>query len=311
MVPAFGVFCLPGVCGRAAEPGTKRIICIEGGGPVKIHILHCGYIRVSETVPFGNAIDLKNTARQLAAPDSKRLTLPVCAFLIEHPRGLILVDTGWSRDFSPDGVYDPKAVSRVLPGHMAALFHPYLPKGMAVHEQLAALGIRPEELDYVLLTHLDPDHVAGLKHVNKARRILLPEDEYFWACRTVYKARQPWSLWIDQPIDRVYYRGSPLGPNRWAIDLFGDESLQLVNVPGHTDGQAAILVRNGGRFVLLAADAAYSPRNWQENITPGFGFSQEWQRKSLRWIAAMAADPGCAAVLCCHDPALEPGCLEF
>ena len=69
--------------------------------------------------------------------------------------------------------------------------------------------------------------------------------------------------------------GSPLGPNRWAIDLFGDESIQLVNVPGHTDGQAAIVVRNGGKFVLLAAE------------------------------------PGCAAVLCSHDPAIEPGVLSL
>jgi glyoxylase-like metal-dependent hydrolase (beta-lactamase superfamily II) len=221
------------------------------------------------------------------------------------------MDTGWCRDISPRGVYDPEAVRKVLPPHLAALFHPYLPKGMAIHEQLAAMGIRPEELDCVLLTHLDADHVAGLRHVNKAKRIILPEDEYFWSCRTVYKTRQPWSLWHDQPIERLYYRGSPLGPNRWAIDLFGDESIQLVNVPGHTDGQAAIVVRGHNRFVLLAADAAYSPRNWQEMITPGFGFAREWQLKSLNWIAEMAADPGCAAVLCSHDPAIIPTLISI
>ena len=278
---------------------------------MNIHVLHCGYLRVSESVPWGNAISLKNTARQLAAPDRERVTLPVCVYLIEHPRGLILVDTGWCREISPAGVYDPAAVRRVLPPHMAALFHPWLPEGMAVHEQLAARGIRPEDLDCVLLTHLDPDHVAGLRHVQGAKRILLPEDEYFWSCRTVYKARQPRSLWIDKPIERLFYRGSPLGPNRWAIDLFGDESVQLVNVPGHTDGQAAVLVRSGGRFVLLAADAAFSPRNWREGITPGFGFAEKWQRKSLRWIAEMAADPGCAAVLCSHDPDIAPGVITL
>ena len=278
---------------------------------MKLHVLHCGYIRVSESVPYGNRIDLKNTARQLTAPGRNRITLPVCAYLIEHPRGLILVDTGWCREISPDGVYDPGAVRKVLPPHLAALFRPVLPEGMAIHEQLAAMGIRPEELDCVLLTHLDADHVAGLKHVSKAKRMIVPEDEYFWSCRTVYRTRQPWSLWQDLPIERLYYRGSPLGPNRWAIDLFGDESIQLVNVPGHTDGQAAILVRSGSRFLLLAADAAYSPRNWQESITPGFGFAREWQLKSLKWIAETAADPGCVAVLCSHDPAIAPTCITI
>lgn len=278
---------------------------------MEIQVLHCGYIQVSDTVPYGNSIDLTNTRKQLFAPAASRVTLPVCAYLIRHPKGLILVDTGWCRDISPDGVYDAKAVGRMLPAHLAALFRPYLPAGMAVHEQLAAMGISPRDLDYVLLTHLDADHVAGLRHVAGAKRIILPEDEYFWASRTVYKTRQPWSLWIDQPIERLYYRGSPLGPKGWAIDLFGDESVQLVNLPGHTDGMAAVIVRSGARFVLLAADAAYSPRNWREMITPGFGFDPKLQRKSLEWVKKMAGDPDCAAVLCSHDPAVSPGTIVF
>ena len=161
----------------------------------------------------------------------------------------------------------------------------------------------------LVLDDLDPDHVAGLRHVKRARHILLPEDEYFWSCRTVYKARQPQHLWIQYPTERPYYRGSPLGPNHWVIDLFGDESVQMVNVPGHTDGQAAILIRSGGQFVLLAADAAYSPRNWEEGITPGFGFDRDRQLQSLRWIAEMALAPGCAAVLCSHDPDVKPGMI--
>ena len=278
---------------------------------MKIHILQCGCIRVDPTVPYGRRLDLIEAAKQLTAADKDRITLPVFAYLIEHPKGLLLVDTGWCREISPEGVFDPRAVSAVLPARMAALLRPALPAGMAIHEQLAARGIRPEELDYVLLTHLDPDHVSGLRHVSGARHILLPEDEYFWSCRSVYKARQPQDLWLQYPTERPYYRGSPLGPNHWVIDLFGDESIQLVNVPGHTDGQAAIVIRSGGRFVLLAADAAFSPRNWRENIVPGFGFDRERQRKSLRWIADMAADPGCAAVLCSHDPAVGPGTIEL
>lgn len=42
-------------------------------------------------------------------------------------------------------------------------------------------------------------------------------------------------------------------------------------------------------MIDAAADAAYSPSNWQESITPGFGFAREWQLKSLKWIAEMAA----------------------
>ncbi|MBQ6464794.1 MAG: N-acyl homoserine lactonase family protein [Oscillospiraceae bacterium] len=278
---------------------------------MKLHVLHCGTIRVSEAVPYGNAIDLKNTARQLGAPERARVTLPVCAYLIEHPRGLVLVDAGWDRAISPRGVYDAEAVRRYLPAHLAALYRPCLPEGMAIREQLAARGIRPEDLCCVVLTHLDPDHVTGLRQLSGARRVVLSEDEYFWSCRTVYKLRQPQALWIDLPIERQFYRGSSLGPNRWAIDVFGDGSVVMVNTPGHTDGHASVLVRSGRRFVVLVGDAAFSPRNWREMITPGYGFSRSMQLKSLQWLRTMAEDPDCAAALCSHDPEVPPQTIEF
>ena len=174
---------------------------------MKIHVLQCGSISVDPTVPYGRRFDLIEKTKQLTAPDEKRVTLPVFTYLIEHPKGLLLVDTGWCREISPRGVYDLKAASAVLPSHLTALFHPALPERMAVHEQLAAMGIRAEDLDYVLLTHLDPDHVSGLRHVNKAKHIVLPEYEYYWSCRTVFKTRQPQNLWIRYPMERPFYRG--------------------------------------------------------------------------------------------------------
>lgn len=278
---------------------------------MKLHVFHCGYLRLDKSAAFGNRIDLKNTARQFLTPDSRRLTLPVSCYLIEHPRGLVLVDTGLSRELSPAGVYDVKAAATVLSPRLVAFYHPCVPAGMTAAEQLKAMGIRPEDLKLIVLTHLDADHVMGLKSLRGAEKILLPEDEYFWSCRAVYKARQPWKLWMEENITREFYRGSPLGPNRWAIDVFDDESLQLVNVPGHTDGQAAVIVRNGARFVILAADAAFSPRNWREEITPGFGFDRRQQLKSLRWLKEMENDPGCVGILCSHDAEIKPQVIEI
>ena len=79
---------------------------------MKLHILRCGSMRVSPAVPFGGGISLQNSARELLSPDRKRVELPVFCFLLEHPRGPILVDAGWCRELSPAGVYDPAAVRR-------------------------------------------------------------------------------------------------------------------------------------------------------------------------------------------------------
>ena len=64
---------------------------------MKIHMLQCGCIRVDPTVPFGKRLDLIEAAKQLTAADKNRITLPVFTYLIEHPKGLILVDTGLCR----------------------------------------------------------------------------------------------------------------------------------------------------------------------------------------------------------------------
>ncbi len=278
---------------------------------MKLHILCCGTMQVSPEVPYGSRSRPGGAVRQVLSPAKSRVELPVCCYLIEHPRGPVLVDTGWCRELSPRGVYDPKAAAALLSAPLAAFYRPALPEGWAVDQRLAALGLRPGDLEAVVLTHLDPDHVAGLRHVREAKQIILPEDEFFWAPRTVYRLRQPWSLWIDEPIRHLYYRGSPLGPNHWVIDVFGDESLLLINLPGHTDGQAAVRIRGSRGFVLLAADAAFSPRNWREGVPPGFGFDREWQRRSLDWLRETEQEPDCAAILCSHDPERSSGVMEF
>ena len=90
---------------------------------VKIHVLHCGYIRIKKDLLDNEGRFSSDIARAMITPDSHRVTLPVSAFLIEHPAGLYLVDTGWSRD--PD-----------LPRHLTALYHPDVPDGMTVVEQM-------------------------------------------------------------------------------------------------------------------------------------------------------------------------------
>ncbi len=274
---------------------------------MKLHILRCGTIRLAPSAVYGGG----GPVRRLLAPDARRLALPVFCYLIEHPRGPVLVDTGLCRALSPAGVYDAKAAARVLPPALAAFLRPSVAPDMTAAEQLAAMGISPGDLALVILTHLDADHVAGLRSLRAARDILLPEDEYFWSCRTVYRVRQPRALWFDLPVRREFYRGSPLGPKGWAIDVFGDESLQLVNLPGHTDGQAAVLVRGGSRYVVLAADAAFSPRNWREERVPGFGFDRGLQLRSLRWLAEAERDPACVRILCSHDPDVATQTLLF
>ncbi len=79
-----------------------------------------------------------------------RLWLPVSAYLIEHPKGLFLVDTGWARAMSPEGVFDKKAQIKSL--GTVVLYEVnqgQIPLGQCVDEQLAEMGIKTSDIDAV------------------------------------------------------------------------------------------------------------------------------------------------------------------
>lgn len=273
---------------------------------MKIHVLHCGYIRIAESLLASGGRFSTDIVKAVMSPDRARVTLPVSAYLIEHHTGIYLVDTGLSRDISPDGVYDYKAACRVLPKHLVMLYHPFVPHGMTVREQLDARGIKPEDINAVFITHFDADHVAGLRSVNAAQRLVVPEYEAYWSMRTKYRIRQVRELWETAGYERAFYRGHLLGPVNLAIDVIGDGSIMMVNLPGHTDGQAGVIARGKGKHVLMAADSAVSPYNWKTMRPAGLGADAELQKKTLRWINAASTDPECIAVLCSHDPYVQP-----
>ena len=71
-------------------------------GKIKIHVLRTGEVRVSPYLPFGGDDCSIIKASGVTTPKSKWIWLPVFSFLIEHPKGKILFDTGWHREMSPD-----------------------------------------------------------------------------------------------------------------------------------------------------------------------------------------------------------------
>ena len=153
---------------------------------MKIHVMHTGEVRVSPYLPFGGDNCNLLKASGMTTPKEDWIWLPVSVYLIEHPKGLILVDTGWHRDMSPEGVYDKKAQVKSLGSRVLYNVNQgQIPLGEAVDEQLATMGIKPCDLDYVLLTHLDCDHANGLRAVKDAKHILVLEVVTIAKSRTI------------------------------------------------------------------------------------------------------------------------------
>lgn len=273
---------------------------------IKIHIFHTGSVCVSPHLPFGGDKCNILKASGIFTSKAKRLWLPVSAYLIEHPKGKILVDCGWHRDISPNGIFDRKAQIRSLGSPILYLVNQgIVEKGAAIDEQLALLGIHPYELDYVLCTHLDCDHVNGLQLVADARHIMVSSDELHYTRRHPFVRFQKrwWSGVKLTPFDW----NADEGPFRQSYDLFSDGSISLINIAGHSNGLFAVKITNHeGKYVILASDGGYSIKSWQQLITSGIALDKQKQKQSLLWLKSQSEHPNCIALLANHDPDISP-----
>lgn len=277
---------------------------------IKIHVFHTGEVCVSPNLPFGG--DDCNVIKASGVFEKKedRLWLPVSAYLIEHPKGKFLVDTGWARDMSPQGIFDRKAQIRSLGSWVLYKVNQgKVPLGECIDEQLGRMGWKDSDLDAVLLTHLDCDHANGLKQVRGAKKFLVSADEVKFAKRHPERYYKGW--WKDVNLSPFEWNDSK-GPAGRSYDLLGDGSIQLISIPGHADGLFAVKVINReGKFVLLFSDGGYARKSWEEQITSGIAADKQQQKKSLAWIREQSLDPSCVESLANHDPDILPHIIEL
>lgn len=280
-------------------------------GKIKIHVFHTGQVCIAPDLAFGGQNSNIIRASGIFSSKSKRLWLPVSVYLIEHQKGKILVDCGWSRDMSPNGTYDKKAQIKSLGSFPLYLVNQgVVPKGKAIHEQLIDLGIKTKDIDYVLLTHLDCDHANGLKQVADAKKILVSKDELNFATKHLsIRYQKKW--WENIDLTAFDWNGTEGIANK-SYDLFGDKSVELINIPGHSKGLFAVKIKNeAGKYVLLFSDGGYSSKSWLEMITSGIADDKKMQQKSLEWIREQSTNADCLLSLANHDPDVQPQIIEL
>jgi N-acyl homoserine lactone hydrolase len=190
--------------------------------------------------------------RRYVADAWRTETLPVHAFLVEHPKGLVLFDAG-------------QTVRAAEPGWFPR-WHPFfrlsrfeLEEGDEVAQQIHAQGIETADVRFVILSHLHTDHVGGLAPFDQAT-VLVSRLEWTRATGVSGLIRgylpQHWPSGLAPTL--VDFTGPSLGPFSASFDVIGDGSLLLVPTPGHTAGHAALLVRGSRGSWLLAGDMAHS-----------------------------------------------------
>ena len=278
----------------------------------KMTILHTGTVIVDKALPYYRDTDPPLAWTHLLRPKSALVEIPVSCYLIENSHGLTLIDTGWHTD------------NRTRWGQIKNLRHQYptnkanLPEGQAIHEQLEEHGIRPQDLDLVLMSHLYCDHADGLRLIKEAPRILVSEPEL----RAAQKDRIRYlpSQWKGVNL-QTYGWNSRVG-ERQAYDPYGDGSVVMVSAPGHSPGLTATLVRGTDtvpnaepgvigndlrKYILLTSNVGFGRPSFEERLRPGVVTDAKAAFSSLDWACAAGADPRCIAMYANHDPEVDPG----
>jgi N-acyl homoserine lactone hydrolase len=263
---------------------------------MRVHIIHTGKVYIDQALAYKEKGLHPIPYTGWLRGKSKKIWVPVSSYLIEHPKGLILVDTGWHEEIRRD--------QKNHLGRLAySMYKGMLPEGESIAEKLESLGIKDNQLDFVLLTHLHSDHVSGLQHVHGAKKILTSEIEWKAAHKRVGYIK---SMWQGISIETFSLMSIPFGPYKMGYDLFQDGSLYLVHTPGHTDGMFSVLIKMPKGWLVLASDVGYAEKSWKELILPGVTTDKNAARLSLEWIKSFSEREDCIQVIANHDSEIRP-----
>jgi N-acyl homoserine lactone hydrolase len=262
---------------------------------MKIHAIQTGTVAVTnnwrEGVGHGKR-RLLHTIRDSEWTEP----LPIYAFAIEHPEGVIVVDTGETAGASQRGYFPSWH-----PGVRA--FREWVEPEQEIGPQLERLGISRGDVRWLVMTHLHTDHAGGLHHF-PGTEILVTRTELEFASGLRgrlrgYVANTHWPTWFRPTL--LELEPEPLGPFPLSQRLTEAGDITLVPAPGHTPGQIAVLVDEGDRTVFLAGDSSYTQDLMLRGRVDGVGTDEDAERLTHERIRAYATEQP-TVYLVAHDP---------
>jgi glyoxylase-like metal-dependent hydrolase (beta-lactamase superfamily II) len=214
------------------------------------------------------------------------ITVPVPVFLVEHPKGRALFDTG----LHPDCQHDPAGR---LGARLTSLFRIGFKPGEEVSARLQAIDRDPAAIDIVINSHFHFDHVGGNAMIPNA---------------TMLVQRREWDAGMDADIaarhgynPRDFDLGHKLRLIDGEHDVFGDGSVVCLQTEGHTPGHQSLRLRLDSGPVVLAADACYFCRTLRERRLPRYVHDRTAMLASLDRLERL--EQGGARIFFGHDPA--------
>lgn len=227
---------------------------------VQVHAIVTGHITTRAALSYQGG----------AWADKRRFVIG--SVLVRHPQGDVLIDAGFGHNVSTHAQTLPAVARWVMPHKLA----------QPAAEQLRAVGIAPQRLKAVILTHAHWDHVSGLADL-RGVPVRVPQAELDFIATAHRNVALAHELGTEdyKPYE---FKDGPYEGFAASHDFFGDGSLVLVPAPGHTPGSVVVFVNvpDGARYAFIGDIA------WQQE-----GVSGPAERP---WVSRVGADSDAAGV---------------
>jgi N-acyl homoserine lactone hydrolase len=233
--------------------------------PLRLYVFDCGTLHVADMARF-----------QLKKEEVSTTDLSVACYLIVHPKGTMIWDTGAVPDSAWKPTGDPVTQHLVLQdGEQRDVI-----MRKSLQSQLAEIGYPPSAITYLALSHYHYDHTANANEFAGA-------------------------TWLVRQIERdIMFSANPAGavqPSTYSAlrdsktviittddyDVFGDGTVVVKFAPGHTPGHQVLyvkLAKTGG--VVLSGDLYHFPEERALGRVPTIDFNQDQTRASRAAIEA-------------------------
>ncbi|GJL95122.1 MAG: MBL fold metallo-hydrolase [Hyphococcus sp.] len=245
---------------------------VSAGAPaaekLTMYAFDCGRIDMLDLSIFSSDGEYAEGAEHSAAD--------MC-FLIRHPKGDLMWDSGL-----PDSIHED------ADGVTNGPFHISVP--VTLTSQLEAIGLKPSDIELFSISHSHFDHV-GNAVMFAGSTFLVDKDERDHMFSDDARAAETFGLVAPlENAQTIEFDGD--------YDVFGDGSVIIKAMPGHTPGHTSLLVNlpESGP-VLLSGDMYHLLRAREERIVPTFNTDKEQTLESMDAFEALAIETGAEVII--------------
>ena len=182
------------------------------------------------------------------------IKVPVSMWIIDHPKGLVVFDTG-----NNVAISDGQCKSYWAPGNCDFL-KPSQTRDDVIDSQLKKVGFSPDKVKVVITSHTHLDHVGNIEMFPNAIHVLQKKELYqgWWPEKFQGRSSPGTFVMGDLAKTREFNFLELAGD----YDLFGDGSVLVLSTPGHTLGHQSVKVKlASGQTLVMAQDAIWMQEN--------------------------------------------------